>query len=296
MRRRGLRLCPVLVFVGLSLAALACGPMPAEACTCVDPPPPLVALCRADAVFAGVVVGVRDPNGAPDAEESAEPVSYTIRVQSVWKGDVGDTAVVRTARLASQCGYPFRGDDAYLIYARRDSAGLTTNLCTRTSLLERASNDLADFAGADLSGSPDEIDGRIVGAELEGLASDDQEVRIVAADALERMGRRPDLVIPAVVDLYERGTTSDRLAVVSAIGSLGCGNEYTTTVVPVLLGALRDTSCGVRVSAIYALSKMQTEAGAIVPALRDVLHDSNPTVRRHAAAALAALNSTAPEE
>jgi hypothetical protein len=291
MRKRGLSLGLALALGGL----VSCAGQVA-ACTCVDPPPALVALCRADAVFAGVVVGVRDPNGAPDADGSAKPVHYTIRVEDVWKGDVGDTVVVRTARLASLCGYPFRGDDAYLIYARRDSVGLTTNLCTRTNLLERASDDLALFAGGDLSGSSDEVDGRIVQAELERLASEDQEIRIEAVDALERMGRRPDLAIPVLANLYQNGTTSDRLAAVSAIGSLGCGSEHAKDVVPILLGALHDTSCGVRLSAIYALSRMQSEAGSITPILQNVLYDPNPTVRRHAAAALAILNSTGPGE
>ena len=102
--------------------------------------------------------------------------------------------------------------------------------------------------------------------------------------------------IPILVDLYRSGTTSDRLAAVSAIGSLGCATQHAEAVLPVLLGALQDASCGVRLSAIYALSRMQSEAWAIAPALRDILYDPNPTVRRHAAAALAALNSTGPQE
>jgi HEAT repeat protein len=66
--------------------------------------------------------------------------------------------------------------------------------------------------------------------------------------------------------------------------------------VPALAAALKDPSADVRVSATYALTKLQEHSRDAVPALKEVLADPNRTVRYNAAVALSFLDAATPDE
>ena len=129
-----------------ALATLAAGAAllgiagPAAACDCPEPPPPQEERERVDAVFAGEVteldqVGDEPPGPWMDAR---------VEVSEVWKGDIAEVEQVRTHAHGATCGYGFETGRAELIYAVVDDDGqLTTDLCSRTTALDGAEEDLA---------------------------------------------------------------------------------------------------------------------------------------------------------
>ena len=270
----------------LAVTLLLGAAAPAHACKCIAPPPPLAALGSADAVFGGQVIRRGDPLAGQKGVSSLSPVDYTFRVEDVWKGDIGDTVVVRTARASASCGYPFEMGRVYLVYATRDPSGWRTDLCTRTTGMEWADDDLAAFAGVDLTGSTQEIEDRLVRDAIDRLSSEEESVRVEAAEALEDMGHRPDLAMPSLIDLYGRGTEADRRAAVSALGWLAWNHPDAVDAMPTLFAALDDPSVGVRQVAIHKLSMMQDKAEAIVPRFEEALGDTSASVRAQAAHAL----------
>lgn len=101
---------------------------PACACDC-GTLPAHEALARADAVFTGVVVGVAAPLRWLEWS-SADPVTVSFEVDTVYKGDVPANARVQTARESPSCGYPFEKGQRYLVYVNIQPDGTwTTTLC-----------------------------------------------------------------------------------------------------------------------------------------------------------------------
>jgi hypothetical protein len=89
-----------------------------------------------EVVFTGEVIEVKE--GA-----SVNEYEVTFKVQTVWKKDVGEAVVLRTYR--GSCGFFGEKGDEYLIYAYTSDGMLTTDGCTRTKGLARASADLKEF-------------------------------------------------------------------------------------------------------------------------------------------------------
>jgi hypothetical protein len=63
-------------------------------------------------------------------------------VDRIWKGAHCGTVTVQTASDSAACGYSFEVGRTYLVYAFKEG-GLSTNICTRTRVIEEASEDLA---------------------------------------------------------------------------------------------------------------------------------------------------------
>ncbi|MDJ0725816.1 MAG: hypothetical protein QNJ38_11955 [Prochloraceae cyanobacterium] len=109
----------------------------AYACSCLRPAPPLESKQQATAVFAGTVIS---------QERSEFEVKVNLRVQRVWKGEIGDTVTIITNTNSAACGVYFRNREKYLVYAfqnpNQNKNQLTTNLCSRTQSFSRASEDL----------------------------------------------------------------------------------------------------------------------------------------------------------
>jgi len=130
--------------IGLLLAGWIAGLMPgaARACTCLPPPPPAEALADADAVFLGKVARIAT---APAEANRLARVRVTFVVREAWKGVGAVYTDVYTARDGASCGYGFRKEETYLVYAYAGDGGRTlqTSLCTRTRPLDQAAEDLA---------------------------------------------------------------------------------------------------------------------------------------------------------
>lgn len=131
------RLLLVLAALAVALAAAA----PAHACTCAPPGPPAAELAAADAVFSGRVISVE----ATRQEDRFPRLTVRFALAEVWKGlPEGEVATVTTAGDSAACGYHFEPGEEYLVYAQEgDPGSLSTGLCTRTSPLDDADEDLA---------------------------------------------------------------------------------------------------------------------------------------------------------
>ncbi len=281
-----------LALLCLALLVDSSCPMSARACSCVWIPAPLVALGEAEAVFSGTVVAKQDAS-KPRADRrigGMEYVKYTIAVLEVWKGELADTITVKTPRGGGICEYPFEIGTQYLIYAdtRADTGCLRTNLCTRTKPLEHADEDIAGLRSLGVTGAAEDVDGAVLEHFVARLYSDSEEDRAAGAEALGTMGLAPDVVMRELSDLYERGTPSDRLAAVRALGWFARRFGGGTEALPVLLAGLKDESDDVRLAALSPFSRLKSVLDTSIPEVTAALHDTTAKVRAHA---LRVLNS-----
>jgi hypothetical protein len=134
----------------VSVVAVLLSPARALACSCIGEVPLCQSFWQADAVFAGEVV----------AFEKIDPKQFfsrrvaRVRVERVWRGEVAGVVDVSTGAGGGDCGYSFRRGQQYLIYAHKGPQGtLSTNICTPTKLLNKASADLEYFKGLDAPSS-----------------------------------------------------------------------------------------------------------------------------------------------
>ena len=110
--------------------------LPAErayACSCGDPGSPAENMTRADAVFSGRVVA---PTDAPLYG------SVEFEVYRVWKGTPYSTVFV-VSGFSALCYFPFSGGQEYLVYGEGSTGTVLAGLCSRTTNLEYAQDDIA---------------------------------------------------------------------------------------------------------------------------------------------------------
>ena len=89
----------------LVLVGALCVPAIAQACSCMAPPAPKVALEKSAAVFVGRVTSV---------EKSGSNNKFQFSVSKQWKGVDGNTASIVTATDSAACGINFDQDRDYL--------------------------------------------------------------------------------------------------------------------------------------------------------------------------------------
>ena len=136
------KLFPVFAITLLPFALSALLQTPSVyACSCAAPPAPLTSLEFSRAVFAGQVTDIDVPGGV--IQSSADPVKVSFDVSQSWKGPIEKNITVSTARSGASCGYGFQTGREYLVYARGDDHDLLVSLCSRTTLLAYASDDLS---------------------------------------------------------------------------------------------------------------------------------------------------------
>jgi hypothetical protein len=119
----------------------------AQACSCAAFPqniPQAVAIAygRADVIFVGDVVNVRTKFlRLPQVRES----SFLVRDR--WKGSINDTVIVQTNVGESACGYTFRKNASYLVFAYWNPRKtiLTTSLCELTRSEDSATDVITEL-------------------------------------------------------------------------------------------------------------------------------------------------------
>jgi hypothetical protein len=96
----------------------------------------------AHAVFVGKVIAIKES----PRDKDRGTASVTFQVSKVWKRDL-DSNLTLTNTTAG-CVSGFKEDEEWLIYAYRNEEGALYSLCccTRTTLLERAGEDMKAFA------------------------------------------------------------------------------------------------------------------------------------------------------
>ena len=125
----------VLSLIGVSLRF----PEPSYACSCIKPGPPSEALEESAMVFEGKVVSVRKYERLDGTWSGADPVVVEFDVRTIWKGYDYQTFYLTTGRSDASCGFRFVEGEEYLVYTRN---AVTVNICSRTSSLSEAENDL----------------------------------------------------------------------------------------------------------------------------------------------------------
>ena len=110
----------------------------ALACSCAEQKETTEALMVSTAVFVGRVVEI-------EADKSNQ-LSYgaIFEVQRAWKGIESDSPIVTvmTGKSGDMCGYGFQENEEYLLYAYGDPKQLATGICSRTTTLDNAQQDL----------------------------------------------------------------------------------------------------------------------------------------------------------
>ena len=96
--------------------------------------PPEEEFENANAVFSGQVTNIVEDwyNGFNE---------ISINVNDIWKGSIDNQIIILSS--LDDCGYYFQIDEEYLIYGYYSQLNyIWTDICTRTNLLEYASEDL----------------------------------------------------------------------------------------------------------------------------------------------------------
>jgi hypothetical protein len=106
----------------------------AQACSCLPPPPPSVALEQSDVVFQG---------RAFRTNAAGQNAEYAFEVDRVWKGRVGPQVTLQTPSTSAACGRSYQIGQSYVVYARRSANdALFDSACSRTRTAAAAGEDL----------------------------------------------------------------------------------------------------------------------------------------------------------
>ena len=127
-----MKMCLNIFFTSLLLGI-------AYPCSCQELPPPEEAYEMSNVVFSGQVTNIIEDwnNGF---------MEISIDVYNVWKGIIDNQIIILTG--LDDCGYYFQINEEYLIYGYYSQLNyIWTDICTRTNLLEYASEDLEYLNG-----------------------------------------------------------------------------------------------------------------------------------------------------
>lgn len=114
------------------------------ACSCIMPDTPTNELDRSYSVFIWKVNDIKLENIATSFWNIKENI-VSFEVDSVLKWEKAKNIEVKTAEYSATCGYTFEKDKEYIVYAYDNEWSLWVSLCSRTSLLENASEDLEEL-------------------------------------------------------------------------------------------------------------------------------------------------------
>ncbi len=128
-----------LVTIALTLFIL---PSSSFACSCVPPDSPEKELERSAAVFSGKVIDIQDRNINFPTFSSADPLFVRFEVDLIWKGVTQSQVIASTMRDSASCGFEFIENNEYLVYATEVDGELQVTMCSRTSLLSSAQDDI----------------------------------------------------------------------------------------------------------------------------------------------------------
>ena len=133
-----------LIIINLFLVNLSL----VNACSCISPAPPKESLEESTAVFVGKVIDIDVPSGI--VVSNVVSVNVTFEVSKIWKGHDYKNLVLTTARGGASCGYPFKENEVYIVYAYGEEGILSTHTCSRTRLLSSAQDDLQELGAGNL--------------------------------------------------------------------------------------------------------------------------------------------------
>lgn len=142
----------VTLFVMVWLVGMV-SPPAAYACSCAEIPSALQQKDKMDAVFTGKAVVVKE-KGLSMLRTSESPVEVSFEVDKVWKGHVSPRLTISTSLDEASCGVEFNQGNEYLVYAYASEGKLKSDLCSGTTLLTNAGNDLVLLGDASIPPAP----------------------------------------------------------------------------------------------------------------------------------------------
>jgi hypothetical protein len=168
MRRGGV--IGVVLFVSLAFAPAA------RACTCASGDP-RSSLEHADAAFIGELIERPRSREAGAIRSTGEVVDWRFRVAEVFKGDLGDEVVVRSAISGTSCGLSAAVGKEIGLFLRMERGAWRSGLCNTVepAELRKAAEPLAAPSGRG--------DARFL------VGTDHGDVRLIALDAQGRVLR-----------------------------------------------------------------------------------------------------------
>jgi len=120
------------------------------ACSCDMPGNAQEELDRSSAVFSGEVIGILDKNKNGYIQSSADPIAVLFEVEETWKGVTQSQVIVYTAKDSTSCGYQFALNTKYLVYAYESDGSLNTSICSKTTPLTLAVDDMDELGEGEL--------------------------------------------------------------------------------------------------------------------------------------------------
>lgn len=129
MRRWGSIVLTVLV-AGASLVTWGAGP--ALACSCAYQHMPEF-VDGADEIFTGTLTAMTEPPRT-GVVSSTDPITYTVAVDAVYRGDVGSVAFFESAMSGASCGLEgMTVDRRYLVFVSTDGSKRAATSCGGTA-------------------------------------------------------------------------------------------------------------------------------------------------------------------
>ena len=133
--------------------AIAFVPRHSLACSCAPPSEPTIALAEAEAVFVAQIAS---------AERQGRTTIVRARVKKAYKGvGAGKVVEIRTGLGGGDCGIRFTAGSSWLVYTHapfvadpRAPKALYTGLCSRTTELAYAADDIKALDAAKNGGTP----------------------------------------------------------------------------------------------------------------------------------------------
>ena len=140
-------------------------PLKANACVCENGAP-CTSFADSSAVFIGKVIqGSETVDIRQETPNTKTYVAGIVRftVEETFKGTLGAEVRVSVAsNIGTSCGpYALAQGEKYLVYAYGDSANLSTGVCTRTTKLAKANEDLEFLRNLPPAGSGGRLAGSI---------------------------------------------------------------------------------------------------------------------------------------
>lgn len=191
-----------------------------------------------------------------------------------------------------------KGSDADARYSALLWLGVNGTVATSTALVLELARALADQAVHVRCAAAEAVEKlgptavAAVPALIKALEDQDEDVRLRAVSALGKLGEAARDAGPALVRALGSDPTSDVRFWAAVALRKSVGAEDPAALKPLikpLIKALTDWDSSVRCAVARALAKIGPEAKRAIPALKKLLSDETFSVRREAAAAIAAI-------
>jgi hypothetical protein len=122
---------------------------PAIACDCLEPwHNAFQELENSEAVFIGQVVDAKEVKVSTGKNAGSFDYQMEVKfmIEKRLKGVEGIKVVLYTGSRCCECGFSFKRNEKYLVFAYMYEGRLSTDYCTRTKRLARAGKDLKEIA------------------------------------------------------------------------------------------------------------------------------------------------------